>query len=229
MNTLRTWISRRPNEVQIEGPGDDTWGDLQEDPPVPKSLKLQFWHFIRSPFWTAKEEKKKLDLIVPRAGTKADGLARWVANEFIPLWQSFKEYLQNLKQSSADEEKGSNLKEKEEATTKKKRRSCGVFARSQTQHPSENQQSTASKVPEDPDEAALNTYREGPMLRFTSAVATIVACLLPTVAIAVLAQLNTTAELLGTIAAFTAIFAAGLMMLVDSGTSRVEIFTATAA
>jgi hypothetical protein len=41
--------------------------------------------------------------------------------------------------------------------------------------------------------------------------------------------MHTTAELLGFIALFTAIFAIGLMVLTDSGTSRTEIFTATAA
>lgn len=75
----------------------------------------------------------------------------------------------------------------------------------------------------------IEIYREGRILRFTSFITTIVACLLPTVAIAVLAQLHTTAQLLGLIAVFTAVFAGGLMLLVDSGTSRVEIFTATAA
>lgn len=75
----------------------------------------------------------------------------------------------------------------------------------------------------------LTVYSEARMLRFTSAVATIIACLLPTVAIAVLSSLQSTGELLGVIAAFTTIFAMGLMFLTDAATSRVQIFTATAA
>jgi len=75
----------------------------------------------------------------------------------------------------------------------------------------------------------VNKYRGKKIVQFTSFISTIVACLLPTVAIAVLDQLHTTATLLGLIAVFTAVFAGGLMLLVESGTSRVEIFTATAA
>jgi len=60
-------------------------------------------------------------------------------------------------------------------------------------------------------------------------VATIIACLLPTVAITVLSKIHETGQRLGAIAGFTALFAAGLMCLTKAGTSRVEIFTATAA
>lgn len=75
----------------------------------------------------------------------------------------------------------------------------------------------------------VETYSGKSMLQFTSRVATIIACLLPTVAIAVLSKIHDTGPRLGAIAGFTAIFAAGLMGLTDAGTSRVEIFTATAA
>jgi len=66
------------------------------------------------------------------------------------------------------------------------------------------------------------------MLRISSTITTVVACLLPTVAISVLAELHTMGQTLGAIAGFTALFALGLSWL-TGGTSRVEIFTATAA
>ncbi|KAH7011101.1 hypothetical protein EDB80DRAFT_384078 [Ilyonectria destructans] len=78
-------------------------------------------------------------------------------------------------------------------------------------------------------QSKLETYSEMKMLRFTSAVATVVACLLPTLAIGVLTTAKGTLQKLGYIAGFTAMFSIGLMWLTDAGTSRVQIFTATAA
>jgi hypothetical protein len=66
------------------------------------------------------------------------------------------------------------------------------------------------------------------ILRVTSIITTVVACLLPTVAITILAKIHSMGVILGLIALFTAIFAIGLVLL-SSTSSRVEIFTATAA
>jgi len=71
------------------------------------------------------------------------------------------------------------------------------------------------------------------MLKFTSFVATfvatVVACILPAGAIAVLATANTLRDKLLYIGGFTALFAIGLLWLTDVATSRIQIFTATAA
>jgi hypothetical protein len=72
-------------------------------------------------------------------------------------------------------------------------------------------------------------YTEKTILRFTSAIATVVACLLPTLSIGVLTTAEGTLQKLGYIGGFTALFSIGLMFLTDAGTSRVQIFTATAA
>jgi hypothetical protein len=60
-----------------------------------------------------------------------------------------------------------------------------------------------------------------------------VACMLPTVAIAVLSAASGTLKengiRIGLISLFTAVFAIGLMLLTETGTSRVQIFTGTAA
>lgn len=55
-----------------------------------------------------------------------------------------------------------------------------------------------------------------------------VACLFPTVGIAVLAKVHDTGMVIGFIALFTFLFAAGLMTLTNFGASRTEVFTATA-
>jgi len=182
VNSLRKWLSLQTADKRIQGPGAKTWGDVGKAVlPKPEPLSSRIWRLICSPLWAPVEERPEFDLVVPRAGTSVDGLARWVANEFVPFWQYLKDH--GWKRASVDEEKAKQSK------------------------------TTDSEMP------TINSYREGPMLRFTSFIATIVACLLPTVAIAVLAQLHTTAQLLGIIAVFTAVFAGGLMMLVDSGTS----------
>jgi hypothetical protein len=60
-------------------------------------------------------------------------------------------------------------------------------------------------------------------------VTTIVASLLPIVAIVVLSKLHKQSMILGFIALFTSLFTIGLTFLAPSGTSRTEIFTASAA
>jgi len=66
------------------------------------------------------------------------------------------------------------------------------------------------------------------MLRFTSAVATVAACLLPTLAIGVLTTARNMTETLLYIGGFTVLFSIGLMVLTTDA-SRMQIFTATAA
>lgn len=208
VETLRVWL-RDVGNYPIEGPGDETWGDLTPLPKDPKPLFTQFLLLLRNLVWSPKPQKGKanLDLIVPRPGHKVDGLTLWVANEFVPFYQNLKVAIHEF------------------AT--KRRRECLPLPNSGSRSNSVTTTSTASAEKEEP--ATLNTYSEDRMLRFTSSVATVIACLLPTLAIAILAKLHSTGVLLGVIAAFTAVFAIGLMFLTDAGISRVEIFTATAA
>ena len=79
-----------------------------------------------------------------------------------------------------------------------------------------------------PVQGRFHEYSDNALLRFTSAVATVVSCVLPTVAIGVLTTARGTVETLLYIGGFTALFAIGLMCLTNE-TSRVQIFTATAA
>jgi len=205
VDSLRTWLSHSSGgNIQIQGHGAHTWGHLTQKEPKKPPLKHHFLSLLRSLVWTKKSEKDELDLMVPCAGREVDGLTRWVANEFVPFWQ-------NLKDAYG-------------------KRNDPVSELPVVEPP---QQEPAEEDIHEVDEIeiskTLNTYTEDRILRFTSSVATVIACLFPTVAISVLAKLHETAELLGLIAVFTAIFAIGLMFLTGSGTSRVEIFTATAA
>jgi hypothetical protein len=76
-------------------------------------------------------------------------------------------------------------------------------------------------------ETTLATYSERGILRFTSSVSIVVACLLPVIAITVLSEVHGQRNLLLCLAGFAVMFAIGLIFL---GTgSRIEIFGATAA
>lgn len=179
---------------------------MRTDPEDPKPLFKQFLLLLRGLVWSPKLEKSKLDLIVPRQGHKVDGLTLWVANEFVPFYQRLLDTAWN---------------------PKKAERNCLPLPNRWRERKSAN--STPPTGSEKGEPPTLNSYSEGRMLRFTSSVATVIACLLPTLAIAILARMHSAGTILGVIAAFTAVFAIGLMFLTDAGISRVEIFTATAA
>ncbi|TGO44444.1 hypothetical protein BCON_0517g00020 [Botryotinia convoluta] len=226
VETLRAWL-KRVGEHCISGDAACIWGDYTENVGEAKPLRWQFVSLMRSIFWPTAPKPDNLDLIVPRQGHTVDGLTTWVANEFVPFWHSIKQGLRRKKVKTASEENGLPTTENKSHSFLEKRESSRSsrfwFYRRKSIF------STAEGDQKSKDRTGLTIYSEARMLRFTSAVATVIACLLPTVAIAVLSSLDSTKELLGVIAAFTAIFAMGLMFLTEASTSRVEIFTATAA
>jgi len=218
-------------QIHIQGPGAKCWGILTR-----KEQKLSFGkqslHLLRSLVWKKKPEKDGLDLIVPRSGHEVDGLTTWVASEFVPFWQSVRDTYHKLRNRVPIEGSvGGAANENSSSRRSNSKRICGILPWTE---PRDQQKEKTSKGPPKTDHApkswpTLNTYSEDRMLSFTSGVATVIACLLPIVAIAVLSKMHRMGEVLGFIALFTTIFAIGLMLLTDAGTSRVEIFTATAA
>lgn len=66
------------------------------------------------------------------------------------------------------------------------------------------------------------------ILNFTSFLATVVACVLPTVAIGILSTAKTKRDKLLYIGGFTTLFAIGLLLFTEPGTSRISVFMATA-
>lgn len=150
-------------------------------------------------FWR-EEEKAKTDLVIPRVVTEVDGITLWVANKFVPFWHSVRSAM------------GRKMPPKSLPKTEPKKKATFVDAREV--------------------QPTLVSYSEsylGPMIRITSFVATVTACLLPTVAIVVLSSVHTLAKLLGFIALFTALFSMGLILLTNHETSSQQIFTATVA
>jgi len=175
-----------------------------------------------------------------------DGLTRWVAEQGAPFWQKLCETVQETKfwsfwQSFWDRTRGDKqqrerhclpigrkeYKEKPaNSFVSRLKRATGILPRAK----SEDRQDTNENDKGDAEiESTMVTYTMSRMLQFTSLVATLIACLLPIVAITVLSKMHTQPKILGFMALFTALFAMGLMWLTNPGTSRTEIFTATAA
>ncbi|KAF3038216.1 hypothetical protein E8E11_005654 [Didymella keratinophila] len=78
------------------------------------------------------------------------------------------------------------------------------------------------------DDRTLEGRGRAPFFRIISGFSTTFACLMPVIAITALAQLSRTRDLL-CITGFAVLFAISLIYLADRSTSRMEIFTATAA
>lgn len=201
IESLRVWLKREGDgHYFIKGAGDDIWGNLYEREKDRKSLMRQFLQLLRSIFWSQKAPPNKLDLVATRPPQNIDGLTHWVANNFVPFYHELR---------NTPWRKNVNDVEKTSPIPKEK-----VFDEKQDGIQSFN---------------SLETYSEKRILKFTSSVATVIACLLPTLSIAILSKVHETEHLVIYIAGFTAIFAVGLMFLTNAATSRVEIFTATAA
>jgi hypothetical protein len=204
MRTLRTWLQ---GQHCIGGNGEEnTWCDIY-DPETPPSRSLiarlltLIWRFL----YPASPEGD-INLVSTRPAQHIDGFTRWVADEWVPFYSEAKKgsRKRHAKKQGRDEE-ASGV---QSSVSRPKRES---------RHKREFQKET------------LATYSERSMLRFTSSVSTVVACLLPTIAITVLSKIQDTNDLLLCVAGFAVVFSVGLMFLTSAATTRVEIFTATAA
>jgi hypothetical protein len=215
MKSLRKWIlDNGTGRFAITGRGEQhTWGDLyKRGEAVEPSFWLHLGRIILALFWSNTDpDTKELDLVTPRPPENIDGFSRWVAVDFIPFWSACQARWREQKKKKADEE---NLEEnlKEMSTTSKQRR---------------RRNKKKINSPFNPDSMA--TYANANIVRFTSAVSTIVACLLPTVAIVVLSKVQGINHLLGCLAGIVVLFAAGLIFLTSGTVSRVEVFGVTAA
>lgn len=209
MKSLRKWLrDKDAGGFCIGGNGEEnTWGYLYETEEETGSLKWQFVKMIWALIWSQPTPSDDLDLVSTLPPRKIDGFSRWVASRFIPFWANYKKHKQNKRDN--------NSNANDEAKTQY---DAHIVAPPQRSKPSKEF-----------SEETLAKYSEKGILRFTSAVSTIVACLLPTIAITVLSQLHRTRDLLLTIAGFAIVFAVGLIFLTNGTASRIDIFTATAA
>jgi hypothetical protein len=228
VNTLRSLVKKVKENNSLKGEAAQTWGDTLEDTDDSKSLSELFWGLFTGFFVSPDRERQvkegefKEHLIVPRKGQKPDGLTLWVTRSFIPFYDPFRtKYLVPFFKPiwSALVVLWNTLVSLWHCRWPKQPRDEEKLSPTTT-HSSHSSRSTLLDH--------FTEYSGHWIVRLTSLITTVVACLLPTVAITILAQVHHMGLILGLIAVFTAVFAVGLVLL-SSSSSRVEIFTATAA
>ncbi|KAF2786556.1 hypothetical protein K505DRAFT_259640 [Melanomma pulvis-pyrius CBS 109.77] len=223
MLNLRKWMRHEDGgNYLIRGDGEEAWGDYAKSSDVDaSSLWSQFWTVIKRLVWLKSPAEDDLDLVVTRPRSKIDGLTKWAIWYLIPFFESVSERRKEKRKPDVEKDAKPNPKSRFWARgriskVRKRAKGSGAprlnLARGQVKK---------SKT--------VETWSETAVLRMTSGVSTVVACLLPVVAITVLSQLHGTRDLLVCIAGFAVIFAVGLIFLTHGTTTRVEIFTATAA
>ncbi|KAK5656089.1 hypothetical protein OQA88_5228 [Cercophora sp. LCS_1] len=204
---LVNWI-RMPDRgnFSIGSYGSQVWGDLFSDAKGDPSFGELFSQAREGllsliMFWRHRPPRTRSDLVAPRPGLKIDALAGWIAYALIPWLSSF--------------------------ATRVAETAGSVRAFSKRTSDAEAGPRTRPKRPLDDiipiPVAAVN--------KVTSLIATVVACVLPTVAIGVLTTTtatDSTVHKLLWIGSFTILFALGLTTFTNE-VSRVQIFMAAAA
>lgn len=212
MKSLKKWLQcPEGGHFSISGRGEqNTWGDLtkRKEPDVP--LRNQFVKILWSLVRLKPVSDDELDLVVAKPPEKIDGLSRWISTDFIPFWAECRHRWRSSNKQKGDEE---NMHTWKSSTVNSKR----------------SKRKIKRKAKKEFKKDTLATFAETNILRFTSAISTIVACLLPTIAVAVLTQVHGTRNLLLCLLAFAVVFAGGLIFLTSGTASRVEVFAATAA
>ncbi|CAG8953878.1 hypothetical protein HYFRA_00010839 [Hymenoscyphus fraxineus] len=199
LNSLMKWLINPDAGDQCINGGQEryTWGNICGKEPPPKSFKEVIWSLI----WSKPDPPCTLDLASTHPKAPVDSLSRWVAGSFVPWWADWKPWWADWKEA-----RKRNKESDAEKTTAP-----------------ESPRKTRDQIARD----TLTRYSGASIVRFTSSLTTVVACLLPTIAITVLSQVHGLGNLLLCLAGFAIVFAAGLIFLGTA--SRVEIFGATAA
>ena len=241
MKSFRKWLRHDDGgRFSIRGGGEqNTWGELYENPDAGKpSLWTQLWILLRNLVSMQPPSSEDLDLVMTRPSGRIDGFTRWVACFLIPFYEELRLYREKIK---ADKRNDRVTSDAEKAT--KNAYHMPFYAqlcryREKGKEDTSKQQtlsdSTPAPIPQNwikkvKKEETIATWSEKGMLKFTSGISTVIACLLPVVAITVLSQIHETRNLLLCLAGFAVAFAIGLMFLTNGTSSRVEIFTATSA
>jgi hypothetical protein len=212
MSSLRRWLFREDGAngtVRSENGADETWGNMK-DGDVSDNLWKHFRTVLEALIWAKAPPKVDLDLVVTHPETKIDGLTRWAVYYLAPFYWT--------------------LREKRQRTRKEQKATSEVANKTPDSMSDEEAQKKKPSDETDPeDQNTVKSMSELTALRLTSSLSTIIACLIPVVAIAVLTQVSGTRDLLLCITGFAVVFAVGLIFLTQGTSSRTEIFAATAA
>ncbi|KAF1972000.1 hypothetical protein BU23DRAFT_364109, partial [Bimuria novae-zelandiae CBS 107.79] len=210
MRTLRKWIrhERYGNfKIRDQNGPVSTWGLLQKNSDDDLG---SLWSQFRKLLWGLlslrgpAKSKRDPDLALTAPQSQIDGLTHWLATELTPFRRALtKKRKANRKSSDIEQTVGND--------------------------PKNSKASVAPWAAKVRKEETLVSWSENSALRWTSGISTIVACLLPVVAISVLSQLRGLKALLLCLAGFTLVFALGLVVLTQGVRKNTDIFTATAA
>ncbi|KAE9363992.1 hypothetical protein N431DRAFT_356410 [Stipitochalara longipes BDJ] len=198
----------------IVGDGALTWGSMETLGLPEQSLAARFWTLFTSLFISPDLERKHIahvfheNLIFPRQGfARTDALTLWFHHSFIPLYADLRrKVILPLWDKFIDP----------------------LFSSSQLPfYRADRDIYFGGDVINRAGNVITTSYYSGlSILRMVFIVTTVVGCLLPTVAIIILAKINSRDLVLKLIAIFTAIFALGLILF-SSSSSRDQIFLAT--
>ncbi|KAJ2899232.1 hypothetical protein MKZ38_003332 [Zalerion maritima] len=202
---LRDWITQPGQGISfIYGKGMDTWGALVSVEKIHKPVVEQIAEFLKNTFvfWKKRPCPSYPDLVSMQAPVDVDGLTGWIEDEAVPFYQGIKLRLEQNKHKD-DLEKIQN-------------------------HQQEEQKADGRSAAERLEErlGSHTVISENMILKATSAIVTITACVLPTVAIAVLTTAHGLRDKLLYIGGLTMLFAIGLMILANES-SRTQIFVGT--
>lgn len=218
VSSLRRWLGKQAGgacQVRCESGTDRTWGHVQ-DTGVPASLWVHLRMVVKALLISKPASKSRRDLVVTHPESKIDGLSRWIVYNLAPLYWTWRDERERRKQQRR------NMAAQAMDASTEKVPNPEVFG-------TEAQGGTCTfDEPQDVCDT-VKSMSEATAVRFTSSLSTVVACLLPVVAIAVLTQVKGERNLLLCITAFAIIFAVGLIALTQGTSTRTEIFAATAA
>jgi hypothetical protein len=218
VDSLLKWL--QDEKFPISGPGKDSWGRLYTVDEDQVQLWKRFGRLIKTIFWEKKKDKThlhQLDLIVPRKEKEVDRLTSWVFSEGVPFWEAACVKWNGFWKNNENEDTNTTEACLPRWLTDLRRKVSNISQN--FEKPKHTQEERTQIV----------TYHASKLIGFTTFVATVVASLLPIVAIVVLSKVHKQRMILGLIALFTGLFTMGLMVFTPSGTSRTDIFTASAA
>ncbi|KAJ4338826.1 hypothetical protein N0V87_003741 [Didymella glomerata] len=221
MGSLRRWLMREDGAdgyVISKGGPDETWGKFENEAST-DSLWKNFGTTIRALVLAKPPPKADLDLVVTHPKTKIDGLSKWMVYNLAPFYWTWQRQKQRAHRK--------RLQEQQEAI--EAARGPEPSIRSWAVENANEKDVQPESEAEQEEQHTFESMSEHTALRFTSALSTVIACLIPVIAIAVLTQVSGTRNLLLCITGFAIVFAILLISLTQGTTSRTEIFAATAA
>jgi hypothetical protein len=208
------------DSLKVSGNGSKVWGDPHVFTMPTKTLSGLILNLFRGFFVypilspTVCKNEFKETLIVPSPGRQPDTLTQWVLHSYIPLCDRLRKIYNNTIHGGFS------------SWLRSSRNRMDMEHSSLDRNTTSDIGSTTTTATRPMVMRNLSAYGGDRVMRVISRVTTTVACLFPTIAIIILARVRTIGMTLGLIALFTAMFALGLVLL-SSGSSRMQIFTAT--